>query len=468
VSSALVRPRVSRRHFLRGAAGVSVALPFLESLPERSAWAAGEAPVFSLFICAVHGVLPSQFFPAQGPLTAESLAAAGKATSHLSTHASNLLFVSGVNWPESTRGDPHVHGMIQVLTAKPPTNSTLSGMATGPSADVVIASKVHPTLDPLTLYAGNPGNGYAGERLSFTNAGAVRPAVGNPYTLYQELVGLLPPGGGMGGMTPEAEAAARRLAQSRNSIHDLVREDLTALLQHPRLGSADRQRLQQHFDGIRDIEVDMDGMGDDMMEACSANGLELDKLEALQTFVYNTNGQVEELVRLHMSLVALSFACNHRRTATLQWGDPLDRTTYDVPGNERRWNFSWICHRNQSDGGGGTDAEAERAHGEIDKVRMQTLSAGLDQFEARGLRDNTFVLWTNHFLDGPAHSYRSVPHILWGSGGGYLKQGEHLSAGNVANSALLTTLINAAVQDTGAPVTDFGDGTGTELATIRA
>jgi hypothetical protein len=456
---------VNRRNFLRGAAGVSVALPFLESLPDRSAWAAGDEPVFSLFICAVNGVLPSQFFPAVGPLTTESLAAAGKATSRLSAHASNLLFVTGVNWPESTRGEPHTHGMIQVLTARAPTNSTLSGMATGPSADVVIASKVHPALDPLTLYAGNQDNGYAAERLSFTDAGAVRPAVGNPYRLYQELVGLLPPGGGM---TPEAEAAARKLAESRNSIHDLVREDLTALLKNARLSSADRQRLQQHFDGIRDIEIDMDGIGDDVMEACTANGLEIDKLEALQTLVYDNRGQVEELARLHMSLVALSFACNQRRTATLQWGDPVDQTRYAVPGNERDWTFSWISHRNPSDGGGGTDPEAERAHGEIDKVRMQTFSAGLDQFKARGLQDNTFVLWTNHFQDGPAHSYRSVPHIIWGNGGGYLKQGECVNGGNVTNSGLLTTLINAAVQDTGAPVTDFGDGTGAELAVIRA
>jgi hypothetical protein len=444
---------------------VSVALPFLESLPERSAWAAGETPVFSLFICAVHGVLPSQFFPAEGPLTAESLADAGKATSHLSAHASNLLFVTGINWPESTRGEPHTHGMIQVLTGRAPTNSTVSGMATGPSADVVIASKVHPTLEPLTLYAGNRKNGYAAERLSFTTAGAVRPAVDNPYTVYQELVGLVSPGGGM---TPEAQAVARKLAQSRNSIHDLVRADLTALLQNSRLGSADRKRLEQHFDGIRDVEVEMDGMGDDMLEACSAEGLEIDKLEALENFVYDSNGQVEELARLHMSLVALSFACNHRRTATLQWGDPVDRTVYDVPGNERRWNFSFVCHRNQSDGGGGMDPEAERAHGEIDKVRMRTLSAGLDHFAARGLEDNTFVLWTNHFQDGPAHSYRSVPHILWGSGGGYLKRGECRSGGNVTNSGLLTTLINAAVQDTGALVTDFGDGTGSELPAIRA
>ena len=75
------RSRINRRAFLRGTAGVALGLPFLESLPERSAWAAGKAPVFSLFICAVDGVVPASFFPsAVGPLTTVELAAAGKAT----------------------------------------------------------------------------------------------------------------------------------------------------------------------------------------------------------------------------------------------------------------------------------------------------------------------------------------------------------------------------------------------------
>ena len=84
----------SRRAFLRGAAGATVALPFLESMPERSPWAAdSDKPVFGFFICAVGGVVRSSFFPdAKGPLTAAGLAAAGKATSQLAAHADNLLF----------------------------------------------------------------------------------------------------------------------------------------------------------------------------------------------------------------------------------------------------------------------------------------------------------------------------------------------------------------------------------------
>jgi len=450
----MTRRRVNRRAFLRGAAGVSVALPFLESLPERSAWAAGAEPIFSLFIMAAGGVVPADFFPTTpGPLTSDFLAASGTAGAALASHAENLLFVRNVNWPAQPTGEPHAEGPCMALTALPPTGSSSTAHASGPSADVVIASHVHPDLDPLTLYAGNLRNGYIAERLSFTAEGTTRAAVDNPYPLYQELVGLAGAGG---------DAMARALIESRNSIHDLVREDLTALMNNSRLGSDDRKRLQLHFDSIRDAEVTMG-------ELCSSTGLDVTALDALSDFSFTTDGMIEKIVELHMSLVALAFACNHRRTATLQWGDGTDGTKYPVPANEAlgMWRFNWISHRAQSDGQVGMDPTAEQAHREIDVVRMQTLSRGLDHFAARELADRSFVLWTNHYAEGPSHSFRNVPHLIWGNGGGYLKQGEIVDAGSVVNGQVLSTLISAAIQDTGTVVDDFGTGVG-QLDAIRA
>jgi hypothetical protein len=260
-------------------------------------------------------------------------------------------------------------------------------------------------------------------------------------------------------MDEEQRQAAELLAASRNSIHDLVRDELDGLMANSRLSGEDRQRLQRHFQAIRDAEIAMDGMGNDAQEYCSNQGLDVSRLEALEDYVYDVRG-TEQIVGLHMSLVALAFACNHRRTATLQWGDPYDRTIYDVPSNDRMWQFSHIDHRIQSDGAAGNDALAAQAHAEIDVVRMQTLAAGLDHFEARGLVDECFVMWTLNYLNGAPHSFRSVPHILWGNAGGMLKQGEYLSAGSVNNSRLHNSLITAAVQDTGQVVDDFADGSG--------
>ncbi len=67
------RSVINRRAFLRAGA-VAVGLPFLEGLPERSAWAADANAVFSLFIVAACGVVGNKFFPAAtGPLTVAGL-----------------------------------------------------------------------------------------------------------------------------------------------------------------------------------------------------------------------------------------------------------------------------------------------------------------------------------------------------------------------------------------------------------
>jgi len=58
------RKVINRRAFLYGAGTIAIGLPFLEGLPERSAWAANAHPIFPFFICAACGVEPKRFFPA--------------------------------------------------------------------------------------------------------------------------------------------------------------------------------------------------------------------------------------------------------------------------------------------------------------------------------------------------------------------------------------------------------------------
>ena len=120
------RPRINRRAFLRGAGATAVALPFLEGLPERSAWAQTDNPVFAFFICTSCGVVqrsgndPERFWPtADGPLTTASMQAfaADRATGILADHASRLLMVRGVNYPYGSSGCGHAQGLVQCLTA---------------------------------------------------------------------------------------------------------------------------------------------------------------------------------------------------------------------------------------------------------------------------------------------------------------------------------------------------------------
>jgi hypothetical protein len=166
-----------------------------------------------------------------------------------------------------------------------------------------------------------------------------------------------------------------------------------------------------------------------------------------------------------MGLVALAFACDFNRTGTLQWGDGTDHTVYQVPSNKTlgNWNFHYISHRTQSDGAVGSNATAEAAHAEIDQLRMETLAKGLKHFTDRGLQNNSVVLWTNHVAEGN-HGMKNVPFILWGNGGGVLKQGQYVDAAGASNGQLLNTIIAAA---TGNASSSFGASGAKDLPVIK-
>lgn len=469
------RPVVNRRAFLYGAGGVALGLPFLEGLPERSAWAQNAAPIFSFFICAACGVEPKRFWPS-GSGTLDSMLSSGQAVDALAEHAENLLIVKNVDFPQTgPTGCGHAQGLAQALTAKTPTGNGGQATATGPSVDWVIGKAVNPAgTDPMALYAGNLRNGYIADRLSFNDNAQVRASVDNPYKLYQTLTGLASAGSSTTGGTSTTgstpDPMAEELIDRRKSVNDLVRDELTTLMASPKLSADDKQRLQQHFDSIRDVENTMTDMGTDMALGCTMDGVDTSVYDALQNWRYNAtnvaNGGIENIVELHMQMVALAFACNHNRTGTLQWGDGTDHTIYEVPSNQSlgMWNFHYISHRAQSDGSLGSNATAETAHAEIDQVRMQTLANGLKHFKDRGLQNNSMIVWTNHVAEGN-HQMRNVPFIIWGNGGGYLKQNALVDAGHANNGTLFNAIISAA---TGTPTTNFGSSNGTELDVVKA
>jgi hypothetical protein len=473
------RKVLNRRAFLYGAGGVALGLPFLEGLPERSAWAADAKPIFTFFLCAACGVEPKRFWPAStGALS--GLLSSGKAVDALAPYAENLLIVKGIQFPlTGPTGCGHAQGLSQALTAKTPTGNGGQATATGPSADYVISKAVNAAgVDPMTLYAGNIKNGYIADRLSFDMNGQARASVDNPYKLYQTLTGLAAPAGGgtatggtggTGGGT--TNPMAEELVKKRRSVNDLVRAELTSLLANSKLSAADRQRLQQHFDSIRDAENTMMDMGQTMAGiGCTMDGVDTTVFDALKSWKYNPtnvpNGGIENIVELHMQMVALAFACDHNRTGTLQWGDGTDHTVYQTASNTTlgNWNFHYISHRTQSDGNLGQNSTAEAAHAEIDVLRMTTLANGLKHFKDRGLQDQAIVTWTNHVAEGN-HSMKNVPFILWGNGGGYLKQGQYVDGAGQNNGTLLNVVISAA---TGMPTTTFGSSNGKDLPAIKA
>ena len=460
------KSRSGRRAFLRTLGSLGIGLPFLEGLSERSAFAqaAGEpAPTFGMFICTANGVVqafrqePEKFWPTElGPLTTAGMQAFAddRATGLLADYASKLLIVRGIDYPFPNRGCGHALGLTLCLTAAQPEGDAQGAVATGISADTLIANELHPEgVEPLALYAGRKG-GYIDEKLSFRAPRQVRSAEGNPWNVYQRLTGLVQP------ETGASSGQAERLALRRRSVNDLVREELNALMNLSVLSADDKGRLDLHFTSVRDIEQNMAALA-----ACSAERLDVPAIQAMNdgSAFRRADDTIEDVAKLQIDLAAFAFACNASRVATLQIGDGTDGTRYTVNGAQTE-RFHWISHRQTSDGNDGQPiANAVDAHIEIDRIRMRTFKHLLDRFSSYTLPNGTlldaaFALWTSHVAIGPSHSFNNLPVIIAGGAGGFLRQGQYVDAGGVGNNRLLNTLITAnGVRRDGGPVTDFGE-----------
>lgn len=454
---------MQRRNFLRGAAGLTIGLPFLEGLPERSAWAQNNVPTFGLFMVAANGVVPQKFFPsATGALSSGNMS--GMAVGALSDYTSNLLVVGGLKHPAGLRGCGHAEGLCQSLTGVGPASTGSGATAGGQSVDMFISKAVNEQgKDPITMYAG-AGN-YIKERISFTGAGAARPMQLNPYATFQQLLGIVDNSAPSTPTTPTQPSTGGgnevdEILIRRKSVLDTVRTEISELQNLTSVSAADKQRLQLHYEAFREIEIDLIDTGDQMGEmagddpivaaTCSMGSLDVQGVEAFKNGVqFTQNGNmIEDIVRLHGEVTALAFACNFNRVGVLQWGDGTDGTKYSgLSAGAVNWPFHQVSHRVQSESQIGQDASAEDTHAQIDVIRMQTLAKVLKHFSERGLFANSFVYWTNHVANG-AHSMDNVPIVIAGSGGGYFKQGQYVrSSGD--NKPLLAAAAAAAGAGTG-------------------
>lgn len=458
------RKKFRRRNFLQGAAGLTVGLPFLEGLQERSAWAQNQTPVFSLFIVAANGVVPNRFYPGSaGPLTEASMQ--GKAVGKLAAFADNLLVVGGLRYPAGLRGCGHAEGLCQSLTGVGPGSTGTGATAGGQSVDMFISKAVNEQgQDPITMYSGM--GYYIKERISFNGPGAARPMQLNPYATFQELLGVVDsaPSTPTTPTTPTTPGEPANMVDEvllrRKSVLDTVRTEISELKNLTSVSAEDKQRLQLHYDAFREIEIDLINTGDQVGEmvaddpvvsaGCTLGSLDKAGIEAFQGGLRFTQqgNMIEDVVRLHGEVTALAFACNYNRVGVLQWGDGTDGTQYSgLAAGSVNWPFHQVSHRVQSDGAIGNNATAEDTHAQIDVIRMETLAKVLQHFSERGLFANSVVYWTNHVAEGN-HSMNNVPIIIAGSGGGYFKQGQFIQ-GQGDNKPLLGAVAEAAGAGTG-------------------
>jgi hypothetical protein len=461
---------MKRRAFLRGAFGVALGLPLLESLGSREAQAApGDRRLVVFFCC--NGVNMDRWWPntGYGPITSSSFDA-GCGLYPLAPFASKLLIPRGMHmsprgfgWDPSA-GDDHAKGMGCKLTARPLLEGSV--YADGISVDQHIAKAVNTDAAPaLTLMAGWRADGVLGH-ISYEGSNQPVTAENNPRLAYQDIVGL-------SNLDDEQLAL---LGARRQSVLDLVRVDYE-LLMGKNLSKLDRQKLEKHFDTVRDLETTIDGT-----ISCKLDPTKEAELELINPDTVSNDSEYQAVGRLQLDVLALAIACGATKVASMMWGSGAGGPIFSWDGMSHQYNHHKLSHGNtKDDNSGGEVAGYEDMLYDIDRwyaTELAYLLEKLDSYDEGGpsVLDNTAVLFVNELSHGKDHDFRDLPVLIAGGCGGYFKQGQYVKVtaqsdtkndADAPHNKLLTTLCNAM----GVPETHFGDpnlGEDGELDALKA
>jgi Protein of unknown function (DUF1552) len=422
-----------RRQFLIGAGGVTLGLPMLEAFLPRKAQAA--TPPFLAVVCSDNGVVQAKtgeveaWWPTKtGALTQASMLAdqPTRATGELSSYADRLLLVRGVGHSVGSTGCNHASACSQILTGTAKINGTSNqAQSSSASVDTVIANAVNPPgVDPLFLHAGMYQAGGSGfnvpSYISYIAGSQQRPGIDSPLKAYQRMIGTL------GTTTAGADPL---LDLRRKSVNDLLRAQITSLLARPELTADDRQRLQQHFATIRDIEV-----------AITNATMPADKIAQMTTVDATpyANAYHETIQTLHMDLMVFGISSGYTRVAVLQVGDREDDHVYTINGTSVQ--FHTASHR--------TLPNSYTLCQAIDRIQINHFKYLLDQLSAIStptgpLLDQGVAVNTNQLSTGPDHGFRPLPFLMAGTAGGFLKKGQYVDAGTASTAQMLNTLAKA-------------------------
>jgi Protein of unknown function (DUF1552) len=451
----LTQKHLSRRTVLRGL-GASMALPFLDSMIPARSVLAKTAATGARLVCIeqVHGAAGISEYGLKHHLwipaaTGRNFDISQGNLSPLQPFRNYLTIVSNtdVRMAEAQSapevGGDHFRSSAVMYTQAHPKLTEGSDVRVGISMDQVYAQRVGQdtpipsmqlTIEPVDQ-SGGCAYGYAcvyTDTVSWAAPDQPLPMVRDPRFVFEQLFGS--------GGTPEQRAERRA---TDRSILDMLTTQMTNLRRS--LGPADRQRLDQYSNNIREIEQ---------------------RIARIET--RNTSGEARELpgapagvpdsydehVKLMFDLQVLGFSSDTTRVFSFKMGRDGSGRVYPESGVDR--GFHDASHHGASD-------ERIRQFGEINKYHVSLLPYFLEKLQntmdgEANLLDKTLVLYGSPMAVGNTHNHRNCPLILLGRGGGAVEPGVHLKAPQDTPMAnvMLTLLHRLGLEE----LTSFGDSSG--------
>jgi hypothetical protein len=436
---------MDRRSFLRGA-GVALGLPLLDSL--RPAWAAAapKPPVRSAFLYFPNGVWEKSWVPEDagfGYRLSPSL-------EPLEPVREEVLVLSGLDKPNSRRGDGHYAKTANFLTGLPVHQTTGKDLSVGgASIDQLIAERLG-HLTPLpslelgvdAVISGIDSNvGFTrlyGSYIAWRNASTPVARENDPAMAYQRLFGM-----SKGGNDP-AEARRR---DDRGALLDLVLEDARSL--RGRLGRDDQFKLDEYMDSVRAVEKRLEFFSKPDAREWTPPG------PGEWAPPAGAPKDHQEHVRLMLDLIALAFRADVTRVATFMFANDVSNKNFSllIPGV--KGGHHELSHHEGKKEKYEPYAKINRWHAE----QFAYLLAKLREVkEGDGtLLDNSMILCGSSLSDGNRHDPNNLPILLGGRGGRSIRPGRHLPH---PKNTPLCNLYHAMLERAGVKVDRFGDSTG--------
>jgi hypothetical protein len=391
---------VSRRRFLRGA-GIALSLPLLDAmLPAFASTAEPSSqigpdtkPRRMLAICNNLGLLPDQFFPKDAGRDYQL----SPYLEGLKEHRNDFTVFSGVSHPDVDGGHPADNCF---LTAAP--HPGRGGFRNTISLDQFMAERIgHLTRFPSLNLGVNVEQGQ--RSLAWTSSGVLIPSEEKASDVFRRMF--------IQGTPDEMRDQVRRL-QLGESILDAV-ADLAKDLQR-NVGTRDRERLDQYFTSVRELEkrMAMSREWEHKPKPVVKAPIPLDPASPREYM---------EKVKLMYDMARLAFETDSCRLVTLLL-DSVNSPVIEIDGMKITDGYHNLSHHGRS------EAKLSQLKA-IDEWHMKLLAGLFTELKSvqeggENLLDRTMILYGTNLGNANTHVTTNLPTIF--AGGGF-KHGQHLA-----------------------------------------
>ena len=438
---------LNRRGFLKGAAGATLSLPWLESVAKTPKPVAPPQR-FAIYYVPI-GVVRRSFFP--GELKTEVPKFRGFIGAKREQPNLYRLGYQPIEWTPTLEPLKKVHDHITLITgldrvyqngtdlhaqcascflsSAAPNEIKSSAWPLNRTLDHIVADQIGEATPFRTLefscnsHKDNVESIYF-DNISWYGTGHVAPSMRDPQKVYRRLFGT-------------------RDAKNFKNITDLVLVDAHSLQRE--LGAADRHKFNEYFDSIRTIEIQIEKM-DRMKTDLSDASIE----EPPATYL--PRGQY---IRLMGDLMVVALQTGLTQVATMMIGPERWNTPYIFEGLfDKPRSHHQMSHNQEKY----VDDLAK-----VDRFHMTQFGyivekmAGIEEANGTTLLDNTVFTYGSGLGDGATHQYNKLPVVIAGRGGGrFHVGGQHL---NVPTGTPLANLWLAQAQAMGVQRDQFADST---------